>query len=79
MRENISLKRIVDPNKVSHGKKGFKYLLGRKMLKGSGLYACFFQKWGHIEQTLIKLKICFFDKKWWVIRKIKQNLGKSQK
>ena len=38
----------------------------------------FLQKWLCIEETLMKLDICFFEKRWWVIRKIKWNLEKSK-
>ena len=26
--------------------------------------------WVHIEEMLMKLNMCFFEKKWWIIRKI---------
>ena len=51
-------------------KKDLNILFATKMLKNLDLYPYFFQKWVHIEETLMKLNICLFDKKWWIIRKI---------
>ena len=51
-------------------KKDLNISFATKMLKNLDLYAYFFQKWVHIEETLMKLNICLFDKKWWIIRKI---------
>ena len=47
-------------NKVSFGKKGFKYFIGYKDAKKLDLYAYFFLKWGHVEKTLMKLNMCLF-------------------
>ena len=49
------------------------------MLKKLDLYAYFSQKWQHIEKTLMKLNYVFFDKRWWIIRKVKWYLGKNYK
>ena len=63
-------------NKVFFGKKRFQYFVGYKDATKLGPYLYFYQKWVHIEKTLIKLYI-FFNKRWWIIRKIQWNLRKS--
>ena len=40
----------------------FLIFLVTKMLKKINLYVYFSRKWMHIEKTLMKLSICFFDK-----------------
>ena len=45
------------------GKKGFKYFIGYKDTKKINLHVNFFQKWQHIEKTLMKLTIRLFRKK----------------
>ena len=42
------------------GKKGFKYFIGYKDAKKINLHVNFFQKWQHIEKTLMKLTIRLF-------------------
>ena len=42
--KNIDFNKIVVSNKVSFGKKGFKYFIGYKDAKKLDLYAYFFQK-----------------------------------
>ena len=75
---NIDINEIVVSNKVCFSKKRFKYFIGYKGAKKIWpLYIFFYQKWVHIEKTLMKLNICLFDKRWWIIRKVQWNLGKS--
>ena len=49
-------------NKLSFGKKGFKYFIGNKDAKKVDLYLYFSHKWVHIEQIFMKLNIYLF--KW---------------
>ena len=56
--DNIGIKKIVVSNKVSFGKKNFKYFIGYKDAKKLGLYACSYQNWVHVEEILIKLNVC---------------------
>ena len=42
--KNINVNKIVVSNKVSFGKKGFKYLIGSKDAKNVNLYVYFSQK-----------------------------------
>ena len=42
--KNIDINEIVVSNKVSFGKKGFKYFIGNKEAKKLDLYMCFSQK-----------------------------------
>ena len=58
-------------NEVPFGKKEFKYFIVYNGAKGAN-GANFFQKYLHIEKTLMKLNI-YLTKKWW---KIQWNLGK---
>ena len=58
---NIGIDKIVVTNKVSFGRKGFKYFIGYKDDKKSDLYAYFSQKWVHIEETLMKLNVYLFE------------------
>ena len=58
--KNIDIKKIVVPNKVSFGKKGFKYFISHKDAKQIRPFSIFFQKWVHIEETLMKLNKCLF-------------------
>ena len=51
--DNIDINKIVVSNKVSFGKKNFKYFIGYKDAKKLGLYPYFFQKLVHIEETLM--------------------------
>ena len=53
----ININEIVVSNKVSFGKKGFKFFIGIKDTKKLGLYVYFFPKWVHIENTLTKLSL----------------------
>ena len=58
--ENIDVNKIIVSNKVYFGKKDLKYFIGYKDATKLDLYAYFFQKLVHIEETLMKLNICFF-------------------
>ena len=49
------------------------------MLKKLDLFACFFQKWVHIAETLMKLNICLFNISWWIIRKVWEKVRNSIK
>ena len=64
----ISLEHI-DINKtvVSH----------KVLVKVLDIYLYFFQKWVHLEEILMKLNKCNFDKRQWIIRKIYWNLRKK--
>ena len=53
----ININEIVVSNKVSFGKKGFKFFIGIKDTEKLGLYVYFFPKWVHIENTLTKLSL----------------------
>ena len=61
--KNIDINKIVISNKVSFGKNGFKYFIGRKDAKKLDLFVYFSQNRVHIEETLMKLNICLFLKK----------------
>ena len=73
-KEPISMKNI-DSNKITVSnrslsvKKDLCISLATKTLKKLDLYAYFSKKWHHIENTLMKLCF-FFDKRWWIIRKV---------
>ena len=58
--KNIDINKIVVSNKVCFGRKGFRYFIGYKDAKKLDLYVYFFQKFVHIENTLMKLNICLF-------------------
>ena len=68
--DNININKNVVSNEVSFGKKDFKYFVGYKDAKKLDLYAYSFQNWVHIEEILIKLNVCFYDKRWKIVRKI---------
>ena len=57
---NIDINKTVVSNKFCFIKKGFKYFIVYKDAKKGDLYAYFFQKWVHIEDTLMKLNLCLF-------------------
>ena len=57
--KNIDISKLVVWNKVSFGKNGFKYFIGYKDTQKIRLYAYFFQKEVHIEET----KSVFLDKR----------------
>ena len=59
--KNVDINKIVVSNKVSFGKKSSKYFIGCKDTKKLDLYEYYFQKWVHIEKTLMKLNICLFS------------------
>ena len=58
--KNVDIDEIAVSNKVSFGKKSSKYFIGYKDTKKLDDYAYFFQKWVHIEKTLMKLNIYLF-------------------
>ena len=58
--QNIDINKTVVSNKVSFGKKGFKYFIGYKDTKKMNPFVYFSQKRAHIETTLMKLNICLF-------------------
>ena len=58
--KNIDINKIVVSNKVCFGRKSFRYFIGYKDAKKLDLYVYFFQKFVHIENTLMKLNICLF-------------------
>ena len=58
--KNIDINKIQVSTNVSFGKKVIKYFIGYKDAKKSDLYTCFYQKWVHIENTLMKLNTCLF-------------------
>ena len=72
--KSIGINKIVVTNKVLLGKKSFKFFIGCKDAKKLDIYVYFSKKWVHIEETLMKLSICLFYKRWWVIRKMYWNL-----
>ena len=47
---------MVVSNKVSFGKKGFKYFTGYKHDQKMDIYVYFSQKWVNIEETSLKTK-----------------------
>ena len=51
---------MVLSNKLSFGKKGFKYFINFKDAKKLDLYVYFSQKRVYTEETLMKLNICLF-------------------
>ena len=57
---NIDINKIVESNKTSFSKNGFKYFIGFKDPKKLDFYAYFFQKWVLIEKSLMKLNLCLF-------------------
>ena len=71
MIDNIDINKIVVSNKVSFGKKGFKYFTGYKNAKKIRLLFIFFSKMSAYRIDFDKTKcICFFDKRWKIVRKI---------
>ena len=56
--KNKDINKIVESNKASFGKKGFKYFVGYKDAKKIGLYVYFSQKCLHIEKALMKINLC---------------------
>ena len=58
----IDINKIVVSNKVSFGKSGLIYFTGYKDAKKTDLYAYFFQKLVHIEETLMKLNMSLLIK-----------------
>ena len=54
------MKLKVVSNKLSFGKKGFKYFIGNKDAKKVDLYLYFSHKWVHVEQIFMKLNIYLF-------------------
>ena len=61
--KNIDITTILVSDKVSFGKKGFKYFIGYKDTKKLDLYVYFLQKWAYIEETLTELNIYLFNKR----------------
>ena len=60
--KNIDVNKIAISNKVSFGKKWFKYLIGYKDPKKLDLHVYFSPKWLHIQKTLMKLNLSFLIK-----------------
>ena len=58
--KNLDINKIVVSNKVSSGKKSFKYFISYEDAKRIALYVYFTKKWVHIEETWIKLNIYLF-------------------
>ena len=58
--KNVDNDNIVVSNKVAFGKKGFKYFIGYEDAKKLSLFVYFYQKWQHIEKTLMKLNMYLF-------------------
>ena len=63
MISNIDINKVVVSNKISFGKKGFKYFIGYKDAKKLDIYAYSFQKWAHIEEILINVNMCLLWQK----------------
>ena len=57
---NIGINKKVVSNKVSFGKKDFKYFINYKDPKKLDLYANSYQKSVYIEEIFIKLNLCIF-------------------
>ena len=66
---NVDINKIVVSNKVFFGKNDFKYFIGYKYAKKIDLYAYFFHKLVLIEEILMRLNVCLFDKRWKIVRK----------
>ena len=60
--DSIDINKIAVYNKVSFGKKDFKYFIDYTDAKKLDLYVCSFQKWVHIEEILIKLNEKLLEK-----------------
>ena len=75
----IDINWIVVSNKVSFGKKDFKYVIGYKHVKKLDFYPYFSQKWVHLEKTLMKLNICVFGQKMMNYWKNRIKFGKKLK
>ena len=54
------INKIIVSNKFLSGKQDFKYFIGFKDSKKTGLYAYSFQKRVNMEQILLKLNECIF-------------------
>ena len=65
---NLDIDKIA--NKVSFGKKDFKYFIGYNDPEKVRRLCIFFPKWMHIEEILIKLNVYFLDKRWKIVRNI---------
>ena len=76
--KNIHSNKIVVSNKVS-----FEYFIGYKNAKKLDLKLLFSQKWVHIRETLMKLNIVFFNKRWFIRKnneiweKVKDTINKE--
>ena len=57
---NIDINKIVVSNKVSFGKRDFKYFIGYEDATKLDLHAYCFQKWVPKGEILMKLTICLF-------------------
>ena len=58
--KNIDIQKVVASNKVSFGKKGFKYSIGYNNAKKIDFCIYFSQKRVLIEETFMKVNICLF-------------------
>ena len=67
--KNLDINKIVYLIKLLSVKKVLNILLVTKILKELNLEAYFLQKWVHIEKPFMKLNLCLFDKRWWIMRK----------
>ena len=74
----IDINKIVVSNKVSFGKKDFKYFIGYKYAKKLDLYAYFFQKLSAYRRDLDKTKCMSFSiKDTNLLKKYNENLQKK--
>ena len=67
--KNIDINKIVVSNKVSFGKKEFKYLICYKVAKEIRPLCIFRPKMSAYRKDFDKTKYDIFDKSWWIIRK----------
>ena len=70
--KSVDIDKLVVSDKVPFGKKDLNILLAIKMLKILDLFCLvyFSLKYVRIEMTFMKLNICIFDKRWWIIQKV---------
>ena len=69
--KNIDINKIVVSNIVSSGKKGFKYFIGYKNAKNIKHLWVFHPKMSAYRKDFDEtIFMSFFDKRWWIIRKI---------
>ena len=74
---NIDINKIIVSSKLSFDKNGFKLFIGYKDAKKFRALCIVPPKMTACRKDFDEIKYVIFDKRWWIIRKIYGNLGKS--